>query len=115
MNTIGSKIAYARKRAGMTQEELALRVGYKSKASINKIELGVRDLPQKKIVAFADALNVSPSFLMGWDTSDDKVESTASSEFLSPEKQQLLSLVDTLSDEQCRRLAGIIEEAKKLL
>ena len=38
---------------------------------IAKIEKGAVDLPQSKIIAFAEALNVSPSDLMGWDTDDD--------------------------------------------
>lgn len=67
MANVGRNIAAARKRAGFTQEELAARVGYKTKSAINKIELGIRDLPQKKIAAFADALGVTPGHLMGWD------------------------------------------------
>jgi transcriptional regulator with XRE-family HTH domain len=67
MANVGQNIAAARKRAGITQEELASRVGYKTKSAINKIELGIRDLPQKKIAAFADALGVTPGHLMGWD------------------------------------------------
>lgn len=67
MANVGKNIAAARKRAGITQEELASRVGYKTKSAINKIELGIRDLPQKKIAAFADALGVTPGHLMGWD------------------------------------------------
>lgn len=67
MANVGKNIAAARKRAGMTQEELASRVGYKTKSAINKIEMGIRDLPQKKIAAFADALGVTPGHLMGWD------------------------------------------------
>ena len=67
MANVGKNIAAARRRAGITQEELASRVGYKTKSAINKIELGVRDLPQKKIAAFADALGVTPGHLMGWD------------------------------------------------
>ena len=67
MANVGQNIAAARKRAGMTQEELAGRVGYKTKSAINKIELGIRDLPQKKIAAFAAALGVTPGHLMGWD------------------------------------------------
>lgn len=65
---IGKNIAAARKQAGLTQEELAVRVGYKTKSAINKIELGIRDLPQKKIAAFADALGVTPGHLLGWDS-----------------------------------------------
>ena len=64
---IGKNILSARKRLGITQEELAARVGYKTKSAINKIELGVRDLPQKKIAAFAEALDMTPGQLMGWD------------------------------------------------
>jgi transcriptional regulator with XRE-family HTH domain len=67
MANVGKNIAAARRRAGITQEELASRVGYKTKSAINKIELGIRDLPQKKIAAFADALGVTPGHLMGWD------------------------------------------------
>ena len=67
MANVGKNIAAARRRAGITQEELASRVGYKTKSAINKIELGIRDLPQKKIAAFAEALGVTPGHLMGWD------------------------------------------------
>lgn len=51
----------------MTQEELALKVGYKTKSAINKIEKGLRDLPQNKIVMFAEALGTTPAVLMGWE------------------------------------------------
>lgn len=34
---------------------------------------------------------------------------------VSPAKQKLLDALDGLSDEQCEKLIGIIEEAKKLL
>lgn len=74
MNSLGANIADARKRAGLTQEELAFRVGYKTKSAINKIELGVRDLPQKKIAAFAKALGVSPGYLMGWEAMETKTD-----------------------------------------
>lgn len=64
--TIGERIRNRRQELGMTQEELAKRLGYKSKASINKIELGIQDLPQKKIASFASALLTTPENLMGW-------------------------------------------------
>ena len=64
--TIGERIRNRRQELGMTQEELAKRLGYKSKASINKIELGIQDLPQKKIAIFASVLLTTPENLMGW-------------------------------------------------
>lgn len=68
---LGSRILERRKMLGMTQEDLASRLGYKSKSSINKIELGTNDIPQSKIVAFAEALLTSPAYLMGWVDSPD--------------------------------------------
>ena len=67
MTKIGIKIAELRKQVGLTQQELADKVGYKSKSAINKIELGLRDISQSKIILFADALNVEPSVLLGYN------------------------------------------------
>lgn len=50
----------------MTQDELAQKVGYTSRSSINKIEAGKVDLSQSKIIEFASALGVTPAQLMGW-------------------------------------------------
>lgn len=66
MKTVGERIRDRRIELGLTQEELAKRLGYKSKASINKIELGIQDPPQKKIANFAKALLTTPAELMGW-------------------------------------------------
>ena len=62
----GERLAAIRTAAGMTQEELAQKMGYKSKTSINKIEMGKQDVSQSKITAFADALSVTVDELMGW-------------------------------------------------
>lgn len=63
----GHRIKAQREALGISQDELARKLGYQSRSSINKIESGERDLPQSKIKAIADALGVSPSFIMGWD------------------------------------------------
>ena len=67
MSTVGGNILAIRKQLGWTQEELANKMGYKSKSSINKIELGLNDIPQSKIAQFAKVLGVSPARLMGWE------------------------------------------------
>lgn len=51
----------------MSQQELAEKVGFKTASAVNKIELGLRDLNQTKIMAFAKALHTTPAYLMGWD------------------------------------------------
>lgn len=50
---------------GMSQQDLADKLGYKSRSAINKIELGINDLTQSKIIAFAKALDTTPGELMG--------------------------------------------------
>lgn len=72
MSTVGDNISIIRKRLGWTQEELANKMGYKSKSTINKIELGINDIPQSKIVKFADVLGTTPATLMGWDEEERK-------------------------------------------
>lgn len=43
-NGFGSRVKEKRISEKMTQEELALKVGYISRSSINKIELGLVDV-----------------------------------------------------------------------
>ncbi len=64
---IGDRIKKRREELGMSQEELAKKVGYKSRSSVNKIEIDGRGLPQNKIVIFAKALETTPAYLMGWE------------------------------------------------
>lgn len=61
---IGKRIKNLRIALNMTQEELARKAGYTSRSSINKIETGLVDLPQSKIIAIAGALNTTPTYLL---------------------------------------------------
>lgn len=56
----------------LTQSELADKMGYADKSMIAKIEKGLVDLPQSKIIAFAKALETTPSYLMGWEPVTDE-------------------------------------------
>jgi len=56
-----------RQELHMTQDELAKKTGYTNKSSIATIEAGKIDLPQSKILEFANALETTPSDLMGWN------------------------------------------------
>ena len=64
---IGDYVKARRTELDMTQDELATLVGYKHKTSINKIELGLSDVPRSRIPAFAAALRVSEPELQGYD------------------------------------------------
>lgn len=67
MKSVGDRIREKRESLGMSQEELAKKLGYKSRSSINKIESDARNLTQSKIKSIADALQTTPSYIMGWD------------------------------------------------
>ena len=69
--TIGKRIKDLRTSLNMTQDELAKLTGYKSRSSIQKIESGERDITQSTIAAFAKALKVTPSVIMGWEENTD--------------------------------------------
>ena len=66
----------------MSQEELAKKIGYKSRSSINKIELDLYNLKQSKIKCMADALDTTPAYIMGW-TDDAEEWRSAFREYLS--------------------------------
>lgn len=108
--TIGERIKQKRLEMGYSQDELAKRAGYKSRSSINKIELS-RDLPTNKIEIVAKALECSPSYLMGWEEIEENTnldialsnmdkrikEYALKLNELQKEKQdQIISLIDML-------------------
>ena len=68
--TVADRIKQRRVELDMTQDELAKKLGYTSRSSINKIEKNAQNLPQSKINAIAKILNVTPSYLMGWEDKD---------------------------------------------
>ncbi len=65
------RIKKRREELGLSQEELAHRMGYRSRSSINKIELGLNDIPQSKISKFAEALETTEVYLLGFEENPD--------------------------------------------
>ena len=65
MSELSRRILQRRLELGLSQEELAQRMGYRSKSSITKLEKGVNDIPQSKVEEFAAALETTPAWLMG--------------------------------------------------
>lgn len=63
---IGERIKNRRIELNITQDELARRLGYSDKSSISRMENSSK-LTLNKVQLLAEALNVSPSYLMGWE------------------------------------------------
>ena len=68
MSELSTRLRLRREELGLSQEELAQRMGYRSKSSITKLEKGINDIPQSKVEELAAALQTTPAYLLGLDT-----------------------------------------------
>ena len=102
------RIRSRREELGLSQEELAHRIGYKDRSSIAKIESGVNDITQSKIKAIADVLDTTPSYLMGWDESPAVLDNHPSSPSLPI--QRITQALPQLNDEGQAKLADYADD-----
>lgn len=100
--TTGERIRHRRQELNMSQEELASKLGYKHKSSINKIEMGVHNLTQSKIASIASALDTTPSYIMGWDDLEEEKQANKNLE-------RFMELLEPLSEEEQERLFNIMK------
>ncbi len=89
--TFGQRVEKIRKEKRLTQDELAKRVGYTSRSTISKIERDERDVPRSAVTKLAEALEVKPSALMGWEgetiTSNEEIDNISKYINLIPVKK----------------------------
>lgn len=114
--TIYEKIKNRRLELGYSQDELAKRMGYKSRSTINKIESGQVDISRNKIAKFAEVLQVTPSYLMGWD--DEQQEYyidpvvNAKAEYARVQEGILLDAAKDLSDEDLDYVVDLVKRLR---
>ena len=92
---IGKRIREKRKELGLSQSELAARMGLKSKSTICKIERGEDNLTADSVVKYAEALGVSVPYLIG----RDDAEAEAALQARSQEFMKLFENVDPVVQE----------------
>ena len=97
MATLYDRIKSRRTELGLTVEELAHKMGYKDKSSISKIENGKADIPQSKIAAFADALQTTPAYLMGWEEQLEPKKPTIPPGFEPMPKMKKIPLIGAIA------------------
>ncbi len=81
--TIGERIKRRRNELHLSQRDLSNMMGYSNHSTIGKIETGKVDIPQSRIVQFANVLGVSIAYLMGWEEEELKTEKPP-----TPEEQE---------------------------
>ena len=81
---VAERIKQLRLERGWSQTELARRTGYADKSAISYIENGKWDLTQSRIAQFAEAFDVPPRVLMGWDVQPEEAGATAAMVLKNP-------------------------------
>ena len=126
--TIYERIKYLRENLNMSQQELAAKVGYKDKSAISKVERGDRDINQTMIKKYANALGVTPTYILFGD--EEINEETPTPELtegerawlelyrkLTPDARELffpmLERFDKLHDGERQMLLAVISAAIK--
>lgn len=96
MFTVADRIKQRREELGLTQLELAKRMGYAGKSAISRAETSGDDIGANRIEKFAKALSCSPSYLMGWDEEPAPAPNVENYET----HVELIRLFDMLTEEQ---------------
>lgn len=109
-SSIGERIKLRRKQLGLSQADLAIKLGYKSRSSLNKIEKDSRNLTQSKIKAIADVLETTPSWIMGWDDEPEKAATTEETKIDS----RLQKVIDCYNGMNVEGQNRLIEQAELL-
>lgn len=116
----GERIKELRKIANLSQEELGRRVGLQ-RAAINKYERGlVTNIPLSVIEKLARVLDVSPTYIVGWDDSGTNPLSTEVKilqgvrQFYGDDVIDLMESYSELSTLGKRRVQSYVEDMWKL-
>ncbi len=105
--TIGERIKERRKELKWSQRELSDKMGYSNHSTITRIEAGKVDIPQSRIVQFADVLGVSIAYLMGWDKEEKNNNTIASIVVRLRTDSDFLSLVESLDNLDEEKVRGV--------
>lgn len=110
--SIGQKIKQRRLEIGWSQRDLAAKMGYNNNSTVARIENGKVDIPQSRIVQFAEVLGVSIAYLMDWEEveknngiiTDAVVRMRSDSDFLS-----VVELLLTMDSEKLKNLLAFLK------
>ena len=95
--SIGEKIKLRRMELGWSQRELSKRMKYSNHSTIARIETGHVDIPQSRIVQFAEVLNTTVAYLMDWEEVEKKNDTISDAVVRMRSESRFLSVVEILT------------------
>lgn len=105
--SVGQRIKAARERKDLTLDEVARRCET-TKQTIFKYENEiVTNIPYEKIVLLSNALDVTPSYLFGWDEKDN----SPSEPVLTEGEKAILELFNRIPEDQQKLVLQMIRAA----
>lgn len=109
--TIGERIKARRKEIHMSADELGKILG-KDRSTIFRYEKGeIENLPLDVLEPIADALDVTPAYLMGWEPEEQKINSYTA---VYGELAVAIDLFDSLNEDGRQRAIDYMEMLKKI-
>nr|WP_297703741.1 helix-turn-helix transcriptional regulator [uncultured Butyrivibrio sp.] len=97
--TVGERIKKRRLELGLTQEELAKRLGY-GKSAVCRLEKSANNITTDRISKCATALETTPAYLMGWtDLEGNEIPCS-----YIENDEELLTLFHSFNEEGQKRL-----------
>lgn len=79
--TIGERIKYLRDKNSLTQTDVARRVGIATQTIFKYEKNIVTNIPMENIEKLARIFDVSPAYLMGWESEEDSIASDLQAAF----------------------------------
>lgn len=113
---IGEKIKQRRMELGWSMRELSNRMGYLNHSTLSRIENGKVDLPQSRVVQFAEVLGTTVSYLMDWEKVQKNNSTITDAVVRMRSDEDFLSVVESLmslDDEKLHSVKQMLSAFKK--
>lgn len=106
--TTGEKIKQRRLELGWSLRELAKRMGYANQSTVARIEKGEIDIPQSKVVKFAEVMGTTVAYIMDWEEVKKKNDTLSDIVIRLQTDDEFLSAVESLYKLDDKKLSSIL-------
>lgn len=111
---IGKIIRELREEKGFSQEELAKSVGYKSRSTINKIELDINKPTLDKLIKMAKRLEVDPEILLVTPPSESTLQAWDAKFNPNDQLAEEVKVIEAVSTTYGKKAAQLMNDFNQL-